>query len=62
MEKVRKCENCKHYSESDADEFYQGVYQAVFRNECNLDPDEPTEPMPKYWVQSCEHWEDRNVG
>lgn len=58
----KKCENCKYYSESDGDEFYQGVYQAIFRNECNLDPDEPADVMPKYWMQACEKWEAKDVG
>lgn len=47
------CETCKHYSCYDGDDYYQGIYQAVFRNSCELHE----EPMYRYWEDSCKDWE-----
>lgn len=47
------CETCKHYSCYDGDDYYQGIYQAVFRNSCELHE----EPMHRYWEEMCEDWE-----
>ena len=47
------CETCKHYSFYDGDDYHQGIYQAVFRNGCEIHE----QALDRYWEDSCDQWE-----
>jgi hypothetical protein len=47
------CETCKHYTCFDGDDYHQGIYQAVFRNGCEIHE----EARYRYWEDKCEQWE-----
>lgn len=49
----QSCEICKHYTCFEGDDYHQGIYQAVFRNGCEIHE----EARYRYWEDSCDQWE-----
>lgn len=49
----KSCENCKHYTCFEGDDYHQGIYQAVFRNGCEIHE----EARYHYWDDKCNQWE-----
>lgn len=50
---TKSCESCKHYTCFEGDDYHQGIYQAVFRNGCEIHE----EARYRYWEDSCDQWE-----